>query len=310
MKKEEDANTNIKGPSKDLMNNYDSKQTESNYKESEKPEGKENDINLINKLKEKKFEINPNFFVKRDKEKSSEMHYPNIYAENKSNSENRNKSPSEKYNLEKIIEDTYHSFIINSKLKDDNTITKSKNLSGEIKSTNENDFTLSENKNKSLPYKEEISKINSRKSPSKLSPQKVISPKNIPSSNQIISSLFHSLNPENKEELVQHIIDVDKTFLKPKTSIGDDLSQIDLITFEPLNRNKSKPKVNEIIFKSINQINFKMPVRKSSPDFNLLIKLILQHIEQGNSELDYIKIDYAINHIEMALYYLYNLSND
>jgi len=72
----------------------------------------------------------------------------------------------------------------------------------------------------------------------------------------------------------------------------------------------TQPQVSNIIFKHIKPFEYRLPVNRNSKEYQVLIERVLQHIELGSSELDYKKIPYSINHIEMALYYMRNIKNE
>ena len=69
------------------------------------------------------------------------------------------------------------------------------------------------------------------------------------------------------------------------------------------------PRVNPIVTYLIKPPNIRLPTSKDNKaDYDKCVKTILQHIEYASSELDYQKVNYSIDHIEMALYYLRNIN--
>ena len=73
--------------------------------------------------------------------------------------------------------------------------------------------------------------------------------------------------------------------------------------------NSSMPRVNPIVTNLIKPPNIRLPTSKDNKaDYDKCVKTILQHIEYASSELDYQKVNYSIDHIEMALYYLRNIN--
>jgi len=63
---------------------------------------------------------------------------------------------------------------------------------------------------------------------------------------------------------------------------------------------------NDYLPKRVNKA-LRMPVAKSTPEYDKVKAEIISNIEDGICELDYFNIDYAKEHVECALYYLRNI---
>jgi hypothetical protein len=115
-------------------------------------------------------------------------------------------------------------------------------------------------------------------------------------------NIFHKIDPElYKINLPKNV-----QTSKPQETIQQDPRL--LFNFHP--NFTTLPQVSDMIFKHIKPYEYKLPVNKNSKEYQVLIERVLQHIELGSSELDYKKIPYSINHIEMALYYMRNINNN
>jgi hypothetical protein len=63
---------------------------------------------------------------------------------------------------------------------------------------------------------------------------------------------------------------------------------------------------NDYLPKRVNKA-LKMPVVKSTPEYDKVKAEIISNIEDGICELEYFNIDHAKEHVECALYYLRNI---
>ena len=63
---------------------------------------------------------------------------------------------------------------------------------------------------------------------------------------------------------------------------------------------------NDYLPKKLNKA-LKLPVVKSTPEYNKVKAEIISNIEDGICELEYFNVDHAKEHVECALYYLHNI---
>ncbi len=65
---------------------------------------------------------------------------------------------------------------------------------------------------------------------------------------------------------------------------------------------------NDYLPKKVNRA-LKLPVAKSTPEYDKVKAEIISNIEDGICELEYFNIDHAKEHVECALYYLRNITD-
>lgn len=102
--------------------------------------------------------------------------------------------------------------------------------------------------------------------------------------------------------------------VNPNKNININLNkEPNLLEFIEKQNNSSikMPHVSPTVSNLIKPLKISLPTcKEKKEDYDKLIKTVLQHIEYGGLELDYQKISFSIDHIEMALYYLRNINKN
>lgn len=126
--------------------------------------------------------------------------------------------------------------------------------------------------------------------------------RNIPSAKSSMAQKASKPSDKPKVENINQPVNI-----KPNQSQEEDDFANKLMTKSVVTHiQEIKIQSNDYLPKKVNK-TLKLPVVKSTPEYDKVKAEIIANIEDGICELEYFNIDHAKEHVECALYYLRNI---